>query len=150
MTVTFFGHADAPDTIRVNVEMMLRKLIKIHGTLPCYVGCNGRFDTIVQQCLLRLLEEYPQIRYAVVLTRLSTNVSVVDGIGHENTIFPECLDRVPPKHAIDKRNRWMVERADCVLTYVTRPFGGAAKFKAIAEKKGKRVIDLLQVQIQEI
>lgn len=31
----------------------------------------------------------------------------------------------------------MIDRADYVLTYVTRPFGGAAQFSALAKSKGK-------------
>ena len=39
------------------------------------------------------------------------------------------------------RNRWMLERSDIVVTYVRSP-GGAAKFKALAERKGKHVIEV--------
>ena len=44
--------------------------------------------------------------------------------------------------AIDKRNRLMLDWADVVVTYVCTSIGGAAKFKALAEKKEKRVINL--------
>lgn len=36
----------------------------------------------------------------------------------------------------------MIEQADYVITYVTHSWGGAAKFKELAEKKGKTVINI--------
>lgn len=36
----------------------------------------------------------------------------------------------------------MVEQADYVVTYITRPFGGAAQFAKLAERKNKICINL--------
>ena len=48
---------------------------------------------------------------------------------------------VPPRFAIDYRNKWMIDHSD-VITYVRRSFGGAAKSKTLAAKKNKTVIEL--------
>lgn len=50
----------------------------------------------------------------------------------------------PPRFAIDRRNCWMLDRADIVVVYVKSPVGGAAKFKAMAESKKKMVINLAE------
>ncbi len=36
----------------------------------------------------------------------------------------------------------LIEKSDFVVTYVSREVGGAAKFKSLAEKKGKTVINI--------
>ncbi len=36
----------------------------------------------------------------------------------------------------------MIDRSDIVITYVCRSFGGAAKFKSLAIRKKKTVIEL--------
>jgi hypothetical protein len=36
----------------------------------------------------------------------------------------------------------MIEAADIVVTYVKHSWGGAAKYKRLAEKKNRRVIEL--------
>ena len=36
----------------------------------------------------------------------------------------------------------MVEAADVVVTYVRHSWGGAAKYKLLAEKKNRRIIEL--------
>lgn len=47
-----------------------------------------------------------------------------------------------PKHAIAKRNEWMVERADLILCYIERESGGAYKAVKYAIKLGKEVVNL--------
>ena len=58
------------------------------------------------------------------------------------TIFPEGIENVPKRFAIDFRNRWMIEKSDCVVTCINRGFGGAAKAKNYAEKHGKNIIEI--------
>ena len=55
---------------------------------------------------------------------------------------PEEVAVVPPRYAIDRRNKWMLKQADFVVTYITHDWGGAAKFAKMAEKQGKKVINL--------
>ncbi len=49
---------------------------------------------------------------------------------------------MPFRFGIEYRNKWMIENSDYVVTYVRRSFGGAAKFKALAERKKKNVINI--------
>ena len=44
---------------------------------------------------------------------------------------------------LPNRNKWMIDHSDIVITYVHRSFGGAAKFKELAEKKNKVVIQIM-------
>lgn len=36
----------------------------------------------------------------------------------------------------------MVEQSDTVVCYIEHPYGGAVKFVELAQRKGKRIIDL--------
>ena len=57
-------------------------------------------------------------------------------------MLPEGIEKVPKRYAILWRNKWMIEHADYVVTYVTRSCGGSAKFQGIAIKMDKRIYDL--------
>lgn len=61
---------------------------------------------------------------------------------YDEIIIPEELDNVHYKAAIRKRNRWMVDRADHVIAYVYREFGGACETVKYARKQGKSIINL--------
>ncbi len=142
MTATFFGHRDAPSTIEPYLRAAIIDLIESKGVKLFYVGNQGAFDRTAIRVLRGLKEEYPQIQYYVVLAYVPHNKERLGLEDSDSTIYPECLDKTPPKYAIIKRNRWMIERADFVITYVTHITGGAADFKALAERKGKTVINL--------
>ena len=139
MTVTFFGHKDTPKNTESTLRTTLVDLIENHDATEFYVGNNGNFDTMVRRQLEELSQTYP-ITYSVVLAYLPTEKNKYDNLA--NTIYPEGIESVPKRFAISYRNKWMVEQSDVVVTYVTHSFGGAAQFKAMAERQGKTVIEL--------
>ncbi len=95
--------------------------------------------------LQELQEKYPHISFYVVLAYLPTEKEQ-DITKTYKTLFPEGLEKTPPRFSIDKRNHWMLQNADYVVSYVAHITGGAAKFTDIAIKKGKHVINLAKTQ----
>ncbi len=128
---TFFGHSQCPD-LRSELRDAVMRLAG-DGVDMFYVGDNGRFDAQARSVLSEL-----GLRYGVVLAYLPKGT----GADFGDTMFPEGLELVHPRYAIDRRNRWMLERSDYVVTYVHHSWGGAAKFAALAERQGKRMIRL--------
>ncbi len=107
-----------------------------------FVGDKGHFDALARSVLRDLKREYPQIDYAVVLAYLPRSHDIYDDFS--DTLYPEGLELVPPRYAIVRRNLWMLERADFVVAYVERDWGGAAQFVRKAERAGKKVINLAE------
>lgn len=128
---TFFGHSQCPDLRSELREAVMR--LAGDGVDMFYVGDNGRFDAQVRSVLSEL-----GLRYGVVLAYLPKGA----GADFGDTMFLEGLELIHPRYAIERRNRWMLERSDYVVTYVHHGWGGAAKFAALAERQGKRMIRL--------
>jgi hypothetical protein len=61
---------------------------------------------------------------------------------YDDIIIPEVVTGVHYKSAITKRNRWMVDECDYIVTFVYRDFGGAYDTKKYAIKHGKTVIEV--------
>lgn len=141
LTCTFFGHKDTPKEIEPTLRSTLIDLIENKNVSKFYVGNQGNFDSMVKRCLMELKEFY-SIDYAVVLAYLPVKKHDFREESVTNTILPENIETVPPKFAILHRNKRMIERADYVVTYVRLTVGGAAKFKELAEKKKKIVLNL--------
>ena len=139
MTVIFFGHKDTPKNIEPTLKATLVDLIENHGATEFYVGNNGNFDTMVRRQLENLSQTY-HITYNVVLAYIPTKKSEYDSF--TNTLLPEGIETVHKRFAISYRNKWMIQQADVAVTHVTHSFGGAAQFKAMAERQGKIVIEL--------
>ena len=143
MVCTFFGHRNVSDNIEVLLHTTLTELIENYSVDTFFVGNQGGFDNLVRKELKKLTKIYPHIKYTVVLAYFPEKYDTSDVDDYSDTIFPNGLENVPRKFAIDKRNRMMIEWADIVITYVSDTFGGAYKFKKISERKGKKVINLL-------
>ena len=146
MTCTFFGHSTIYKQTEPALRSTLTELIENHGVDMFYVGNHGDFDRTVRGVLRELSLRYP-INYRVVLAYMPKKRGEFDADDYSDTILPEGIENVPKRFAISYRNRWMIERSDFVVTYVAHSAGsGAAQFKKLAEKKGKRVINLYRGQ----
>ena len=137
MVCTFFGHRECWDLAPETLEAAIADLIA-QGVDTFYVGYQGQFDRLVLSCLRKLAAIYPQISFSVVLANLNDAREEFQDCG----IYPEGLEPVPPKFALDRRNHWMVEQADFCICYVNRTWGGAWKFSRLAKRLGRNVRNL--------
>ena len=139
MVCVFFGHRDASATISSVICRTIEMLIEQKGIDVFYVGHQGAFDRMVYRELCRTKKKYPHIDCVVILA-----YPPAQGEKWElETLYPFGLERRPRAYAILSRNAWMVERADVVVSYVTREFGGAAQAVSLAKRKGCEIFSLL-------
>ena len=143
MVCTFFGHRDAPYEIEHILRETVENLIKNENVNLFYVGNNGRFDSITRKILKELKQKYDEINYYVVLAYMPGRQNSKNE-DYADTIYPDGLENTPPRYAISKRNMWMIDRSDIVITYTRGNAGGAAKFKETAQKRGRRIINLFE------
>ncbi len=139
-TCTFFGHRDATDEIKPTLRQAIINLIEKEEVLQFYVGAQGRFDGMVQSVLKELAEQYP-ICYEVVLAYPPEpgRHECPDGVP---TLLPEGQEIGLLRFAIDRRNRWMIQNSDFVISYTYKSYGGAVKFTELAKQKGLSVISI--------
>ena len=86
--------------------------------------------------LTRLKADYRDLCRILVLAYPDRQI---DMNRYEESVYPP-LEHVPRRFAILRRNEWMVDKADILVSYVLHGWGGAAKTLAYAEKKGKEII----------
>ena len=63
----------------------------------------------------------------------------MDGFGYDDSVYPP-LESVPPRFAIPKRNQWMVQQSNVVVSYVLHDWGGAAATLRYARQKKKIIL----------
>jgi len=135
MICTFFGHREIPSDIYDNLKDTITDLVENQGVTRFLVGHNGGFDRMVTGILKELGGKYSHIRCETVISDMTVESEL-------DTLFPEVLDSCPPRFAIDRRNRWMVERSDIVVAWVEHTWGGAYKFLSLAQRKKLKIINL--------
>ena len=142
-SVDFSRHATRKDTEIFNrrayvFDSLAATLMQKDEAILFLVGNHGNFDRMALSILRKIKEGHPYIRYQIVLAYMPK--ACENEI--EDTVLADGVENTLPRFAIEKRNQWMIEQSDVVVTYVTRSFGGAAKFKRMALAKGKRVIEI--------
>lgn len=127
---TFFGHRDCPDKIYHSLCEAVEKMIVSNKVRTFYVGTQGNFDALAYKALREISVLYPEIKIFRVLAYMPKNTNAI-----EDSIFPEGMELVHPRYAIDRRNKWMISHSDYVIAYITHNFGGAAEFVKKSKKK---------------
>lgn len=141
MVCCFFGHKNVNSNLTECLLPILNELIT-EGVDSFLVGNQGSFDSIVLHTLRLLKEKHPHITYHIVLAYMPGAKQEYSSYDPMETLYPEGLESVHPRFAISWRNKWMIQEADVVVTYITHSWGGAAQFAELAERKKKRVINI--------
>lgn len=136
MNVTFCGHSQIYNDpgIAPWLDSILPPLIE-EGARTFYLGGYGAFDSMAAAAVRRQKADHPDIEAVLVLAYLDR---AADADRYDRTTYPP-LEKVPRRYAISKRNQWMVDVSDAVISYVTRGWGGAAKTLDYAKRKGKNI-----------
>ena len=137
----FFGHRECPDSIKPRLREVLIDLIENQCVDQFYVGHQGAFDAIVLSVLRELAQHYP-IQYDVVLAYMPQEKTDYSTETEQHTLLPEGIETAPKRFAIDRRNKWMLQNSDYVVTYVRYATGGAAKFASEAKRLGKHIVEI--------
>lgn len=137
MIVTFCGHREVqePEKVRNWLYETVERLI-LDGADCFYLGGYGQFDSMAADVVRELKQKYKHITSVLVLPYIDREYYAS---GYDESIYPP-LENVPRRYAISRRNDYMVDNADVVVTYVVFSFGGAYKTMRYAERKRKRVI----------
>ena len=144
MVCCFFGHKNVNSNLTECLLPILNELIT-EGVDSFLVGNQGSFDSIVLHTLRLLKEKHPHITYHIVLAYMPGAKQEYSSYDPMETLYPEGLESVHPRFAISWRNKWMIQEADVVVTYITHSWGGAAQFAELAERKKKRVINIASI-----
>lgn len=133
---TFFGHRDYTGIYNCELEKTVERLINDYNTDLFICGNTGAFDLNVAIILKKLRTIYPHIKCFIVLSKITDQKYDLE------TLLPDGIENVPPRFAIDYRNKWMIEKSDYVVACVNRSFGGASKFTELATKKNRKVFNI--------
>ena len=134
-------HADA------KVEAALRELLDKDDVFTFYSGGMGEFDALCA-CTVRNLQAHrseKQIRLYLIEPYMKQSINIGGQWLHslyDEIIVPEELVGIHYKSAIAKRNQWMIDRCQYLISYVHRDFGGAYHSVRYAQRRGLNIISI--------
>ena len=150
-TCCFTGHRKIPaeqyEGIVERLESEITALIH-QGIL--YFGAGGAlgFDTMAAKTVLRLREQYPQIRLILVLPCKTQANSWSQGDRATYESIKSACDKIVytsiayTRGCMHKRNRHLVDHSGYCICYLTQSAGGTAYTVAYAKRRGLAVLNL--------
>lgn len=144
---SIFGEEDLPAKLKKEIV----NLIENHNVATFYNGGKGDFDWLCAHMIDDLKKDYLFIKSYYILSYMPKEKDEYDNTLKifDDTIYPD-IEKIPPKFAIIKRNKWMVKNSDFLIAYVENHFAGAYKTLQYAEKKKNiKIINLVDEKIQK-
>lgn len=150
MIITFIGHSFlyGCDGLNEKIVKTILEATKQNENITFYCGGYGDFDKLCAKACRDIKKVRPNCEIVFVTPYISESQQkkmkcFINLLLYDSIIYPP-LENVPPRFAIIKRNRWMIENCDLVIVYIERTFGGAYKSFEYALKKGKKIINLAE------
>lgn len=144
-TVCFTGHRKIPPEKKNEITRRLKEtLIQLINRGYLYFGAGGAlgFDTMAEQAVLSLKEEYPQIKLILVLPcKSQANAWSTE----DKEVYMEIIRKADKvvytsqeyfRGCLQKRNRHLVDYSSVCVCYLTKDTGGSAYTVRYATFKG--------------
>lgn len=130
-----FGHRIVASDISDRLIAAIERCIVERSVTEFVVGGYGEFDLLAANAVARVKSAYPTVRLFRLLPYHPAERTVETSDLFDGTVFPDGLERVPRRFAIIRANRYMIDRADCLITYVCYSAGNARQLLDYALRK---------------
>ena len=152
-TIGFFGHRIMYDLLEKEKRLVnvVSEIIFLKSSRECtinfLVGRSGDFDELAASIVKRIKKEkgYDEVFLTLVLPYLVSDIEYYEKY-YDDIIIPREVEGSHPKQAYKRRNEWIVEHSDLLIVNVENDFGGAYKAMKYAERKGKKIINIAQIE----
>ena len=145
---TFVGHREVYDSkAKEKLKAEIERIIKENDGVEFFCGGMGEFDLLCASEVRKQKRNYPDkdIKLYLIIPYLTQDINENAEYYRQNydeIIRPDCLMGVHYKSAIQKRNRYMIDKSDIIISYIRRKSGGAYQSYFYAKRKEKNVIEL--------
>ena len=147
MIVSFFGHSNFIENENIKETLLTLLEEDINGSdVQFCLGGYGNFDDFALKCCKEYKSRHKNTSLMFITPYINewlNNRKEYYQNEYDEIIYPD-IERAPLKYAISKRNEWIINYSDLIITYVQVRFGGAYNALRYANRKGKKCINLIK------
>ena len=141
MIITFCGHSNfCKSVIYMPIVLEMLEQMSKDEQIDFYLGGYGRFDEFAYECAATFKQKHANTGIFLITPYLDRK-RFFQNEKYDAVIYPE-LEKVPLRFAISYRNKWMADKADLIIAYVNRSWGGAYQMYKYAESHKKTILNL--------
>ena len=151
MIITFCGHSNF-----IESNEMEKKLLSIlnesigDSQADLYLGGYGSFDEFAFNCAKKYKSTHPNTHLFFITPYITENYQKnhlqQKAAEYDAIIYPD-IENIPLRFAITYRNKYMIEKSDIVIVYLTHTWGGAYQTYKYAKRKNKRIINISNIEV---
>ena len=141
-----FGHRklhESAENVTDKLYNVILNLISEENVSEFMTGEMGDFDTCFSSAVKRAKKLYPNIKLILVMpyfqNKVNTNKDYYETF-YDDIIIPDEAFGCYYKTAITKRNRWMIDNSEYVVSYIRKDHGGAFTAVSYAVRHDKTII----------
>lgn len=131
----FCGHHGTPKTVRPLLTAEIERQITDCGIEEFWVGNYDAFDRMARSEVSRAKARHTKVCLCLLFPYFPKEGNALDTQGVDHVIFPQGMECVPLRLAINRLNRYMVRHTDAVVAYVDHISAGAYRTLEMAKKK---------------
>lgn len=139
----FIGHREAGPDILPALEDTIEKHISEYGVTEFIVGHYGGFDRLAARALVSAKKRHPEIRLLMLIPYHPAEHPLETPPGFDGTFYPPGMESIPHRFAIVQANRYMINHADYLISYVWHPASNAKNLLDYAFKQSIRITNLI-------
>ena len=133
----FIGHADASEELYPALLEAIELHITSYRIKEFFFGYHGGFDRLTLRALKDAKIRHPEIQRILVLSYHPAQHTLLLPKDIDESFYPFDAP-VPPRYAILKANRHMIDRCSHLIVYAAHP-GKTRDFAAYAQQKEKKI-----------
>lgn len=134
----FIGHRDASEEIYPALYAAVEQHISEYGVTEFIVGHYGGFDRLAASAVKEAKHFYPRVKLMLLLPYHPAKQPIPTPNGFDGTFYPPGMESVPPKVAIVRANRFVVDSVDYLIAYAWHPASNAWKLVEYAKRRKKK------------
>ena len=150
MVVAFCGHSNYVKNEKDENRVLEFLESEVENTkCDFFLGEYGNFDSFGYCCAKKFKEKHPDSKLIFITPYIYPDyqkISLDYKDKFDDIIYPG-LEKTPLRYAISHRNKWIVQQADVIITYVVRKYGGAYSMYKYANTKGKKIYNISDAKI---
>ena len=141
-TCFLFGHRRVEEELFQRLAACVAEHAERLGVGEFLVGTRGGFDAMAARAVRDAKKTCPEIRLTLLLAYCPLGAALPEGF--DGALFPEGIERVPPRYAIARANRYALEHSDCAIAYARYPAGNAWRLLERARRRGLPAVNLAE------
>ena len=134
----FIGHRDASEEIYPALYAAVEQHILKYGVTEFIVGHYGGFDRLAASAVKEAKSFYLEVRLTLLVPYHPAERPIPTPDGFDGTFYPLGMESVPPKVAIVRANRFVVDSVDYLIAYACHPASNAWKLVEYAKRRKKK------------